>query len=142
MLEGYVKKPGVGLCELVWNAFDEDATNVRISIEANDLAGIERVIVADDGNGMNAERFALSFATVGDSRDQRRRLPRPVRHRGPHAPRLQARNRQPAPRPRTSPRRATPRRAGGRTDAQRSRPRDKALTALRIQEIRPLHDRP
>jgi hypothetical protein len=67
MLESYVKKPGVGLCELVWNAFDEDATEVRITIEANGLGGIERVIVADDGNGMNAERASLSFATVGDS---------------------------------------------------------------------------
>lgn len=43
MLEGYVKKPGVGLCELAWNAFDEDATTVAISIETNGLGGIEQI---------------------------------------------------------------------------------------------------
>jgi len=67
MLEGYVKKPGVGLCELAWNAFDEDATTVEISIETNGLGGIEQIIVEDDGNGMTIERASSSFATVGDS---------------------------------------------------------------------------
>jgi len=67
MLEGYVKKPSVGLCELVWNAFDEDASTVDISIETNELGGIEQIIVEDDGNGMTMERASSSFATVGDS---------------------------------------------------------------------------
>ena len=44
---------------------------------------------------------------LGPGRDHRRRLPGPVRHRGPHAPRPEARNRQPAPRPRPSARLGT-----------------------------------
>jgi hypothetical protein len=67
MLESYVKKPGVGLCELVWNAFDEDAKNVEIKIDTNELGGLEQIIVDDDGNGMTIERASRSFATVGDS---------------------------------------------------------------------------
>lgn len=67
MLESYVKKPGVGLCELVWNAFDEDAEKVEISIVTNDLGGIEQILVEDDGNGMTVERASKAFATVGDS---------------------------------------------------------------------------
>src|SRR5690349_1180923 len=67
MLEGYVKKPTVGLCELVWNAFDEDANTVDIGIDTNALGGIGQIVVQDDGNGMTLERASSSFATVGDS---------------------------------------------------------------------------
>ncbi len=67
MLESYVKRPATGLCELVWNAFDEDATLVTIAAESNDLGGVERLVVADDGNGRTSERASTSFATVGDS---------------------------------------------------------------------------
>lgn len=41
LLEGYVKTPPVGVCELVWNAFDEDATRVTISVERGPIGGIE-----------------------------------------------------------------------------------------------------
>ena len=64
MLESYVKKPSVGLCELIWNSFDED---VRITVETNVLGGLERILVEDDGNGMTAENASSAVATVGDS---------------------------------------------------------------------------
>lgn len=67
LLESYIKTPPVGLCELVWNAFDEDATTVKITVERNGLGGVEQVSVEDDGNGMNLERAQKAFATVGDS---------------------------------------------------------------------------
>lgn len=67
MLEGYVRKPGVGLCELVWNAFDEDATEVQIRVINNDLGGLEEIEVEDNGNGMTLERAGKAFSTVGDS---------------------------------------------------------------------------
>src|SRR5262249_20291975 len=59
--------PSVGLCELAWNAFDEDAAMVDIRIETNELGGIEQIVVEDDGNGMTMERASSSFAAVGDS---------------------------------------------------------------------------
>ncbi|WP_170201257.1 ATP-binding protein [Actinocorallia herbida] len=67
ILEGYVRKPSVGLAELIWNAFDEDATTVTIACDYNDLGGLEEIVVSDNGNGMNLERAERAFSRVGDS---------------------------------------------------------------------------
>ena len=67
LLEACVKTPPIGLSELIWNAFDEDASNVTISLALNPIGGLSEIKVADDGHGMNRERANLSFATVGDS---------------------------------------------------------------------------
>ncbi|GAB3089902.1 ATP-binding protein [Nocardioides zeae] len=67
ILEGYVRKPSAGLAELIWNAFDEDAKLVTVTCEYNDLQGLEEIVVADNGNGMNQERAEKAFSRVGDS---------------------------------------------------------------------------
>jgi histidine kinase/DNA gyrase B/HSP90-like ATPase len=67
MLEALLKTPDVGVCELVWNAFEEDAKLVRIQVETNDLGGVELISVEDDGNGMNRQRAESSFSKIGDS---------------------------------------------------------------------------
>lgn len=67
MLQALIKTPGVGLCELIWNAFDEDAKAVSVRAEINGLGGVDLIHVEDDGNGMNRERAELSFSKVGDS---------------------------------------------------------------------------
>lgn len=67
LLEGLVRTPPAGVCELVWNAFDEDATTVTIEVEVNGLGGVDLIRVSDDGNGMTRERAEKAFATVGDS---------------------------------------------------------------------------
>lgn len=67
ILEGYVKRPSVGLTELIWNAFDEDAHLVTITCGYNDLQGLEEITVTDDGNGMNLQRAEQAFSRVGDS---------------------------------------------------------------------------
>lgn len=67
LLESYVRTPPIGLCELVWNAFDEDAKKVEVIVDSNGLSGIERITVADDGNGMNLERAEIAFSRAGDS---------------------------------------------------------------------------
>ena len=67
ILEGYVRKASVGLTELIWNAFDEDAHLVTINCGYNDLQGLDEIVVADDGNGMNFERAERAFSRVGDS---------------------------------------------------------------------------
>jgi hypothetical protein len=67
LLEGYVKSPPAGLCELIWNAFDEDAQTVRVEIENSTLGALDTISVSDDGNGMNRERAELAFSRVGDS---------------------------------------------------------------------------
>lgn len=67
ILEGYVKRPTVGLTELLWNAFDEDAHVVTITCGYNDLRGLDEITVTDDGNGMNVQRAEQAFSRVGDS---------------------------------------------------------------------------
>lgn len=67
ILEGYVKRPSVGLTELIWNAFDEDAHLVTITCGYNGLRGLEEITVTDDGNGMTFQRAEQAFSRVGDS---------------------------------------------------------------------------
>lgn len=67
ILEALIKTPPAGLCELVWNAFDDDATTVLIRVEANDLGAVELIHVEDNGNGMSRERAESAFSKVGDS---------------------------------------------------------------------------
>jgi hypothetical protein len=65
--ESYVRTPPVGLCELIWNSFDEDAKHVTVRAETNELGGVQKIVVIDDGNGMTRERASTSFAAIGDS---------------------------------------------------------------------------
>lgn len=67
LLESYLRNPQTGLCELIWNAFDEDARRVTVSLDTNVLGGIDQILVADDGRGMSKERALRGFSNVGDS---------------------------------------------------------------------------
>lgn len=67
MLEGLVKNPQVGLCELVWNAFDDDAKTVSIGVENSDFGVLALIRIVDDGNGMTRRRAEEAFSLVGDS---------------------------------------------------------------------------
>ena len=67
LLQGFIKTPAVGLCEMVWNAFDEDATAVTVAAEYGDSGTLARLTVTDTGNGMNLSTASREFARVGDS---------------------------------------------------------------------------
>ncbi|MET9295135.1 ATP-binding protein [Streptomyces sp. NPDC003077] len=69
--------------ELVWNALDADAERVTVEFETNQLGGIERVVVTDDGTGMAAERCAEHFQPIGTSW-KRRAETSPVKKRALH----------------------------------------------------------
>lgn len=53
--------------ELVWNALDADAGRVVVALERNDLGGVERIRVEDDGTGMSAEQAEEYFRPIGTS---------------------------------------------------------------------------
>ena len=58
------------LAELVWNAIDADAKNVHVDWLENEMLGIEKITVVDDGHGIIADEGDLSkhpFASLGDS---------------------------------------------------------------------------
>ncbi|WP_442738215.1 ATP-binding protein [Streptomyces pseudogriseolus] len=68
--------------ELVWNALDADATEVRVEIERQEIGGVSKVTVSDNGHGMPSESCRSYFERLGGSwkrtalvsRDKRRAL--------------------------------------------------------------------
>ncbi|HEV7806509.1 MAG TPA: ATP-binding protein [Solirubrobacteraceae bacterium] len=60
-------QPLTGLIELVWNALDADATEIRIEFGRNELDGIEEIRVIDNGHGMTPTLAAQAFGALGGS---------------------------------------------------------------------------
>ncbi len=55
------------LFELVWNGFDASAANVSVELIENDLNGIDRVLVKDDGDGIDFDMLKNTFGSFNDS---------------------------------------------------------------------------
>jgi len=53
--------------ELVWNALDADAKEVRIEVATNALGAVESVKVADDGTGIDILKADSTFGFLGGS---------------------------------------------------------------------------
>lgn len=60
-------EPSNAIFELVWNGFDANASCVKITVNLNDLDGIESVEVADDGEGIDIENLSNSFEKFNES---------------------------------------------------------------------------
>src|SRR5690606_36526678 len=69
--------------ELLWNALDADGGCVVVSLERNDLGGVDRVQIQDDGCGMSAEQCEEYFRPIGSSWKKRAKGT-PVRNRALH----------------------------------------------------------
>ncbi len=61
------KSPKVALAELVWNAIDADAPEIRVSIEAGALGGLVRLVVKDTGIGIAPDDREQTFGRLGYS---------------------------------------------------------------------------
>ncbi len=59
--------PLAALEELVWNALDADAREVKIDLITNPLGGIAAVRVSDDGTGIDVLRADATFGSLGGS---------------------------------------------------------------------------
>ena len=59
-------KPITGLCELIWNAFDADASNVNVHFNEGEF-GVDRVIISDDGTGIKYGEAEKLFIGLGGS---------------------------------------------------------------------------
>ena len=53
--------------ELVWNALDADAREVRIDLITNPLGGVEAVRISDDGSGIDILNADSTFGHLGGS---------------------------------------------------------------------------
>lgn len=62
-----VKKPILGLMELIWNGLDADATEVRVVFHRNRLGGLDSIEIVDNGHGMTTPDAETAFAGLGGS---------------------------------------------------------------------------
>ena len=53
--------------ELVWNALDADAREVKVDIVQNALGAVEAIRVTDDGAGVDVDRIDATFGGLGGS---------------------------------------------------------------------------
>lgn len=60
-------KPMTALAELIWNALDAEATEVRIEFVTNELDGLEAIHVTDNGAGLHYEDGMMVFQSLGGS---------------------------------------------------------------------------
>ncbi len=60
-------RPVHALAELIWNSVDADANKVDVSIEKNELGAMSRIIVRDNGIGMEYDDAPELFKRLGGS---------------------------------------------------------------------------
>jgi hypothetical protein len=60
--------------ELIWNAFDENASQVEVILERNKLDGVDRIEIRDDGTSLEYSRAAGAFENLGSSIKPSRKL--------------------------------------------------------------------
>ncbi|WP_429562676.1 ATP-binding protein [Paraburkholderia sp. MM6662-R1] len=65
--------PVQSCAEYIWNALDARAKNVEISFVANEIGGIERIKISDDGVGIPHELLDSKFGVFLDSEKKSRR---------------------------------------------------------------------
>lgn len=61
------QEPWQPLFELVWNGFDATATVVSVTVDENDIDGLEKVVVLDDGIGIDFDTLERTFGSFNDS---------------------------------------------------------------------------
>lgn len=60
-------EPWEALFELVWNGFDAGASVVAVTVVENDIHGVERVVVLDNGEGIEFATLDDTFGNFNDS---------------------------------------------------------------------------
>ena len=60
-------RPTLAIAELIWNALDADATDVRVQIVRSAMQGIEMIRVVDDGHGIEHAEALSTFERLGGS---------------------------------------------------------------------------
>lgn len=60
-------RPLYALAELIWNSFDADATDVKVSLRYNKVDGLEEIRVIDNGHGISFDDVQFAFKNLGGS---------------------------------------------------------------------------
>jgi len=59
--------PHRALAEIVWNAFDADSDDIKISVAENGIGSVSEVIVSDNGEGIPFSSEDHLFSQLGNS---------------------------------------------------------------------------
>ena len=63
--------------EMIWNAIDAEASVIEIVLDRQDLEGINRIVIRDDGHGISIDDAEKIFGSIGGSLKRlRRRSPK------------------------------------------------------------------
>lgn len=65
--------PIQALSELIWNALDADATEIGVELEYDDLGGLSKIHINDDGHGIPRADVSTHFGNLGGSWKRRSR---------------------------------------------------------------------
>lgn len=60
-------RPLAAISELIWNAYDADATEVRVQLEAGPLTKLGNILITDNGSGIPLDTVEESFRKLGGS---------------------------------------------------------------------------
>lgn len=63
----FKSSPAAAVEELVWNALDADAKEVKVDLVTNPLGAVEAVRVTDDGTGIDVLKADATFGNLGGS---------------------------------------------------------------------------
>lgn len=64
-------KPIAAISELIWNAYDADAREVKVELEEGQLTKLGLIRIVDDGKGISADEVETLFQSLGGSWKQR-----------------------------------------------------------------------
>src|ERR1051326_7639483 len=62
-----VRAPIDAVAELIWNALDADATDVKVVIKTNVMGGVQSISVKDNGHGIDYAEAEPAFENLGGS---------------------------------------------------------------------------
>ncbi len=60
-------RPLAAIAELIWNALDAEATEVRVEFIQNSLGGVEAIRIRDNGHGLYIDHGLVAFKNLGGS---------------------------------------------------------------------------
>jgi hypothetical protein len=60
-------RPVNAVAELIWNALDAEAAEVRVDFIENDLEGLEEIRISDNGHGLSRADARAAFGNLGGS---------------------------------------------------------------------------
>ncbi|MDB5340622.1 MAG: mismatch repair protein [Planctomycetaceae bacterium] len=69
-----LRKPILGIEELIWNSLDADANEIRVSVTFDALGHPQKILISDNGSGISRTTCDEKFGSLGGSSKRQDRL--------------------------------------------------------------------